>query len=141
MINMTLLGYKSNTDPEFQKKCLLLWLEKGSAQKAGFVLGVSATTVSHHSWRYLLTHLEEAREYLNSDASVDSRYGRSLNDQEFAMVMTKKAIQFLPPRTFDKWMIAAGYYKDPKVRQIYARRYPTYHKKHEELANSESVPK
>lgn len=140
-----LLGYKKNVDPEWAKQCLQAWIETGSAKNAGIKLGtpghpIASQTIQDIVWKYLLSHMDEARTILDTDArDYDNRFGRSLTDLEFQTVMTKKALSKYSASGFDAWVIENELYKIPKIRMLYQRRYPLLYEQHMELLNSEEV--
>jgi len=135
-----LLGTNKRADPEFRKQCLDAWLDTGSVNKAGELLGVSPTTIAYHSWRYLLLNLDEARELLNSQAKEDSKYGKQvLSDEQFFRILSAKGITYLPPGKFREWIEANKLYRYPSVLETYKVKYPTWYDYHRKLAIAEEV--
>ena len=124
------IGYKTNTDPDWQKHCLDAWILYGNTIIAGEKLGIKQQTLGHNAWRYLLDHLDEARIILDADALHDTRYGRGLTDKEFKMRMTKKALGNMPPKSFNKWIIENKIYEYPDLVNLYKVRYPIYYEQH-----------
>lgn len=139
---MPLLGYARSIDPEFQKKCLQTWIELGSASRAGDELGIRGTAVSRNAWRYLLDHVDEAKEILSGEAVKDPRIHRELTEEEFWRKMIVRAMTHTSPTYFYDWIIQNEIpIKFPQLMEMYREKYPVWYKRHSEYAarNSEEI--
>jgi hypothetical protein len=137
---MPLLGYKRNTDPKHNKRCLELWIEKGSARRAADELGVSVPVVVKNGWKYLLYNPELARDLLNKESLDSELYKyRNLTDSEFMQIMTEKAIAYFPVNTFNLWCVDNEIWKYPECMEKYRVKYPLWYELHKKLSNLTKV--
>jgi len=132
---MRLLGYLSEDDPEYRKRCLDTWLECGSSIKAGKILGVGSNSVKHNAWIYLLNHPDEARVILNNEAenhpskAYQDQY-RNMNDQEFWTYLSIRAIRYFSATKFKVWVETyhpEQYGADRVYKDRYPKIYAEYH--------------
>jgi hypothetical protein len=127
---MTVIGYLARTDPKFQLRCLELWLQYGSANKASKDLGISHNTVRYHAWRYILYHPIECRKYIDNLSEEDTRYYRKMTDQEYFALLTRKAIKYLSNIAFNQFVIDNEIWKYPEVYETFKYRFVEIYKRH-----------
>ena len=127
---MTMIGYLARTDPVYQKRCLELWLQDGSAVKAAEELGISHNTVRYHAWRYVLYHPIECRKYIDNLSEDDTRYYRKMTDEEYFMLLTRKAIKYFSVGAFNNFVVDNEIWKYPKVYELFKYRFVEVYKKH-----------
>jgi hypothetical protein len=126
--NMTMIGYLVRTSPEYQKRCLDLWLKYASAIKAAEELGINHNTVRYHAWRYVLFHPDECRKYIDNLSEEDTRYYRKMTDEEYLRILTVKAIRYLTIKPFTQFVVDNKLWNYPKIYELFKHRFPSVYK-------------
>ena len=128
---MSVLGYTTKIDPETRKRCLDLWLETGSAYKAGRLMGMSHVSIRYHAWNWILTHPEESRQLLDSLSESDQRFYRLLTDDEYWHMLTRHALQyFKSEKKIDAFVSNNELWKYHDAYSMLETRYPRTYKKY-----------
>lgn len=121
---MTILGFRTELDPDFQRKCLDNWLELGSAQKAASKLGVSMYLVRRHSWIYICEHPLECRNYLDR-VSENDMLGRTLTDEEYYHLVSIRASNYLvSEKKIREFIEKTELWRYPKALEVFKVKYP-----------------
>jgi hypothetical protein len=123
-----ILGWKNNFDPEYGKTCAETWAKYGNYEKAGKELGISGLALRTNAWRYLLRNLDYTREFLNSEAGIDKRFERNLNEMEFNRLVVRRALSYFRPGSFRIWFEENMFWQYPELIKMFELKYPLYYR-------------